>query len=82
LNNDNLYTIPVNSDELTDKIDPCGCGDMFYAAYSSSIMAGYDVETSIKIANSAARVVARKLFGTGQASPMEIAEEYEVLYLH
>ena len=80
LNNNNLYAIPVSSDELTDKIDPCGCGDMFYAAYSSSIMAGYDVETSIKIANSAARVVVRKLFGTGQASPEEIAKEYNELY--
>ncbi len=70
----------VGSEELTGNIDPCGCGDMFYAAYSSSIMAGYDTETSIKIANSAARVVARKLFGTGQATPEEIADEYNVLY--
>ena len=76
-----LYSlsIMVETDEKAI-IDPCGCGDMFYAAYSSSIMAGYDVETSIKIANSAARVVARKLFGTGQASPEEIAREYKVLY--
>jgi D-beta-D-heptose 7-phosphate kinase/D-beta-D-heptose 1-phosphate adenosyltransferase len=80
LGSSGLNIVPVGSVELTENIDPCGCGDMFYAAYSSSIMAGFDMETSIKIANSAARVVARKLFGTGQATPEEIAEEYEVLY--
>jgi rfaE bifunctional protein kinase chain/domain len=79
-NTDKLESIPVDSVELTGNIDPCGCGDMFYAAYSSSIMVGYDAETSIKIANSAARVVARKLFGTGQATPKEIAQEYSILY--
>lgn len=75
-----LDSLSVSSIELTENIDPCGCGDMFYAAYSSSIMAGFDTETSIKIANSAARVVARKLFGTGQATPEEIVNEYKVLY--
>jgi len=78
--NDTLENIPVSSVELTENIDPCGCGDMFFAAYSSSIMAGYDTVTSIKIANSAARVVAKKLFGTGQATPEEIADEYAILY--
>lgn len=72
--------IKVESQELSGIIDPCGCGDMFYASYASSVMAGYDVETSLRIANSAARVVARKLFGTGQASPEEIVEEFETLY--
>ncbi|MBM3213114.1 hypothetical protein FJZ33_12890 [Candidatus Poribacteria bacterium] len=70
----------VGSIELTGKIDPCGCGDMFYAAYSSSIMAGYNTENSLRIANAAGRVVARKLFGTGQATLEEIIQEYEVLY--
>jgi len=70
----------VSSIELTENIDPCGCGDMFYAAYASSIMAGYDTETSLGIANAAARVVSRKLFGTGQANPEEVAQEYELLY--
>jgi bifunctional ADP-heptose synthase (sugar kinase/adenylyltransferase) len=76
-----LYSlsIMVETDEKAI-IDPCGCGDMFYAAYATSIMAGYDTETSIKIANSAARVVARKLFGTGQATPEEIVQEYAILY--
>lgn len=72
--------IHAGSTELTGKIDPCGCGDMFYAAYSSSIMAGYDMETGLKIANAAARVVARKLFGTGQATCEEIIKEYAHLY--
>jgi len=80
MNDNRLMELPVCSEELTENIDPCGCGDMFYAAYSSSIMAGFDTEASIKIANSAARVVAKKLFGTGQATPEEIAEEYRVLY--
>ncbi len=75
-----LESLSVSSIELTENIDPCGCGDMFYAAYSSSIMAGFDTQTSIKIANSAARVVARKLFGTGQATPEEIINEYKILY--
>jgi rfaE bifunctional protein kinase chain/domain len=79
-NPDKLESMPVDSVELTGNIDPCGCGDMFYAAYSSSIMVGYDTEISIKIANSAARVVARKLFGTGQATPEEIVQEYSILY--
>ncbi|HGJ66154.1 TPA: hypothetical protein ENS27_12350 [bacterium] len=80
LNNGEIESINVGSEELTENIDPCGCGDMFYATYSSGIMAGFDMETSIKIANSSARVVARKLFGTGQATPEEIVEEYRVLY--
>jgi len=76
----NRKPVFVRSIELTENIDPCGCGDVFYATYSSSIMAGYDTETSLKLANAAARVVARKRFGTGQATPEEIAEEYRVLY--
>ena len=72
--------IKVELQELSGIIDTCGCGDMFYATYASSVMAGYDTETSLKIANSAARVVARKLFGTGQSSPKEIVEEFETLY--
>lgn len=72
--------IKVESQELSGIIDPCGCGDMFYASYASSVMVGYDIETSLRIANSAARVVVRKLFGTGQASPEEIVEEFEKLY--
>jgi sugar/nucleoside kinase (ribokinase family) len=79
-NNGAIEPMIVESEELMENIDPCGCGDMFYSAYSSSIMAGFDTETSIKIANSSARVVARKLFGTGQATPEEIADEYRVLY--
>ena len=69
------------SKELTENIDPCGCGDMFYAAYSSSVMSGYDTTISLQIANSAARVVVRKLFGTGQANCREIEKEYNILYM-
>lgn len=76
-----LKAISVSSIELTENIDPCGCGDMFYAAYASSVMAGYDTETSLKLANAGARVVVRKRFGTGQATPEEIAREYQELYL-
>lgn len=73
-----VYSVSIIAKfDAEERVDPCGCGDMFYAAYSSSIMAGYDVGTSLKIAYSAARIVARKLFGTGQATPEEIAEEYE-----
>jgi len=72
--------INCNSIELTKDIDPCGCGDMFYASYASSIMAGYDVETSLRIANSSARVVAKKRFGTGQSTVNELIEEYKEIY--
>lgn len=69
------FDITITSQELTRNIDPCGCGDMFYAAYSASVMSGYDTEICLKIANSAARVVAKKLFGTGQATIEELISE-------
>lgn len=70
----------VSSKELTENIDPCGCGDMFYSIYASSVMAGYDTTTCLQLANAGARVVARKLFGTGQATVEELVEEWKVLY--
>ena len=72
--------VSVESKELTENIDPCGCGDMFYAIYSSSVMAGFDPTKCLQLANAGARVVARKLFGTGQANVEEIAMECEMLY--
>ncbi len=59
---------------LDGPLDTCGCGDMFYAMYASSIMAGYNIETSLKLANKAAGIVAKKMFGAAQASIDEILE--------
>lgn len=77
---ENLEWNTVKSQELTENIDPCGCGDMFYAIYASSVMAGYDTTTCLQLANAGARCVARKLFGTGQADCEEITKEWEYLY--
>lgn len=60
------------SKNIEGDIDTCGCGDMFYAMYASSIMAGYDIETSLKLANLAAGIVAKKMFGAAQASIDEV----------
>ena len=57
---------------LEGPLDTCGCGDMFYAMYASSLMAGYDTETSLKLAHIAAGIVAKKMFGADQASIDEV----------
>jgi len=53
-------------------IDTCGCGDMFYAMYSSCIKIGYGSRKSSDLANLAAGIVAKKKFGAAQASIDEI----------
>jgi len=63
-----------NSKQLIGEIDTCGCGDMFYAMYASSIMAGYNINISLKLANCAAGIVAKKLFGAAQASIDEVID--------
>lgn len=72
--------IKVESQNLAEIIDPCGCGDMFYASYASCVMSGFDTITSLQIANASARVVAKKLFGTGQSNCNEIVNEWNILY--
>jgi len=69
----------VNSNKFESKskkiegdIDTCGCGDMFYAMYASSIMAHYGMQESLDLANLAAGIVAKKKFGAAQASIDEI----------
>lgn len=71
--NNTSYTSIIKT--LEGKIDTCGCGDMFYAMYASSIMAKYSINKSLELANSAARIVAKKLFGATQASIDEILKE-------
>jgi D-beta-D-heptose 7-phosphate kinase/D-beta-D-heptose 1-phosphate adenosyltransferase len=66
--------------ELTEDIDTCGCGDAFLAIFSSCIMAGYDLQESMKMANSGARSVARKLYGAHCTTIGEIKREYKELY--
>lgn len=63
------------AEKLKGKIDTCGCGDMFYATYASCKMAGYDVVASLKLANCAAGIVAKKMFGADQATIDEIFEK-------
>ena len=66
--------------ELTENIDSCGCGDTFLAIFSSCIMAGYSLKESMRVANSGARSVARKLYGAHCTTIGEIKREYEELY--
>jgi rfaE bifunctional protein kinase chain/domain len=77
----NLERKETLTKELTGDIDSCGCGDTFMAVFSSGIMSGYDLEESMRIANSGARAVARKLYGAHCTSFDEIGDEYEELYL-
>ncbi|MBD3183769.1 hypothetical protein GF312_15875, partial [Candidatus Poribacteria bacterium] len=78
---DCLESVMVSTKLLTENVDPCGCGDTFFAVLSSCIMAGYGVEESMKTANSGARSVARKMYGAHCTTISEIGYEYEELYL-
>ena len=60
------------SKKIEGNIDTCGCGDMFYAMYASSIMAHYGMQDSLDLANLAAGIVAKKLFGAAQTSIDEV----------
>ena len=63
-----------NSVKIKEKFDTCGCGDMFYAMYASSIMAHYGMQDSLDLANIAAGIVAKKMFGAAQASIDEVID--------
>jgi bifunctional ADP-heptose synthase (sugar kinase/adenylyltransferase) len=76
-----LEKTEISTKELKGNTDSCGCGDTFLAIFSSCIMAGYGLEESMKISNSGARAVARKLYGAHCTTIDEIANEYEALYL-
>ncbi len=66
--------------ELKENIDTCGCGDTFVAVFSSCVMMGYELEESMKMANSGARAVARKLYGARPVTVTELIGEYGELY--
>ena len=70
-----IAVVLVSSVPLKD-VDPCGCGDTFMAAFSSAIMANYNVTQAASIGNAAARVVARKKFGAAAPSMDEVEKEY------
>jgi rfaE bifunctional protein kinase chain/domain len=59
-------------------LDPVGAGDAFIAALSSALAAGSDAWEAGIIANLAAAVTVEKLNQTGTASPVEIAERYNL----
>jgi len=70
-----IAEVLVSSVPLKD-VDPCGCGDTFMAAFSSAIMANYNVSQAASIGNAAARVVAGKKFGAAAPSMDEVEKEY------
>jgi len=68
----NTNQFESKSKKLKGNIDTCGCGDMFYAMYSSCIMAHYGMKESLDLANLTAGMVAKKLFGAAQISIDEL----------
>ena len=68
----NMNKFESESKKIEGNIDTCGCGDMFYAMYASSIMAHYGMQDSLDLANLAAGIVAKKLFGAAQTSIDEV----------
>ncbi len=57
---------------ILSKVDTVGAGDSYLAGASSTLAAGYDMETAAIIGTFVAGVTVRKLFQTGTASPEEI----------
>lgn len=62
--------IPTHSEEV---FDVSGAGDTVVAALSVSLAAGLDIQKAMKIANTAAGIVVRKI-GTATLSPEELEE--------
>jgi len=54
-----------------------GAGDSFAAALAVGLAANLPVGAATTLANLAARIVVRKLYTTGTASPEEIRAEWE-----
>jgi len=75
-----LTSFAVPSKAVAGRIDPCGAGDTFFAVTTSSLEAGYSFESSIKLANSAARAVVRKPYGAATPIMKEIVREYTEMY--
>jgi len=59
------------------ELDVTGAGDSFAAALAVGLAANLPVGAATTLANLAARIVVRKLYTTGTASPEEIRAEWE-----
>ncbi len=60
---------------LIEQIDTVGAGDAFLAAFSLTLASGGDINTAIEIANLAATVSVKTLFGTGHPTKEEVIQE-------
>lgn len=76
----NIEETLVPSQELTDNINTCGCGDTFTAAFTICLASGMSEVDAIKRANAAARVQCRKQFGAHSITNEEWEAEYIELY--
>lgn len=70
----------VSSQELTSRINTCGCGDTFTAAFTICVASGMNHVEAIQRANAAARVQATKLYGAAIIETDEWESEYQTLY--
>ncbi len=70
----------VSSQPQEGKINVCGCGDTFTAAFTICLASGMDEVEAIKRANAAARVQTRKLYGARTVDLDEWEKEYQLLY--
>ncbi|HNX56578.1 MAG TPA: PfkB family carbohydrate kinase [Prolixibacteraceae bacterium] len=57
---------------IISRVDTVGAGDSYLAGASSTLAAGYDMETAATIGSFVAGVTVQKLFQTGTATPEEI----------
>jgi bifunctional ADP-heptose synthase (sugar kinase/adenylyltransferase) len=72
--------VEVPAVPVSGRIDPCGCGDTFFALLVSTLFTGYDIKESMQVANSGARVIVKKKYGAATPTWSEIATEYQTMY--
>lgn len=75
-----LQSIRVPSSPITGTIDPCGCGDTFYATFVAVLSVGYGVKEAARLGNAAARVVVKKLYGAATPTLQEVEHDYQEMY--
>lgn len=75
-----LASIRVPSASVSGTVDPCGCGDTFFAMFVSALSSDCDNKQSAQLANAAARVVVRKLYGASTPTLDEVEQGYREVY--
>lgn len=71
----------IPTKEAVERINICGCGDTFLAAFAlADMQGGFPLKESAKIAAAAARYTAKQLEGTGYPTFADIEKEYEEIY--